>query len=205
MIEVPRLMFVPALPANLKEMLEAQVRRLIEVGLPKEVGVDEAKFLDDAMAMADEFAFSTDLAAIQLDQVWMVHYGVRDRFLMLTGGVTEWTNPDKFTLYEGVAVPDGLRVEQGQLGLKYKNIAPRDVRQEHDPLEQLGVPKEGLTAFLYWGKDLLRESYMDFPGAVSECGFIPYLRLYDEKPVLSDYSAVYADPFYGSVSVSRGS
>ncbi len=55
MVEVPRLKFVPA---NLLEMLEAQVGRLTEVGVPGEVGVDGAEFLDYAMKMAGEFIFS---------------------------------------------------------------------------------------------------------------------------------------------------
>ena len=205
MITVPALKFVPAQPANLAEVLEMQAKRLIEIGLPQEVAVTEAKFLDDAMAMAAEFAFSIELAAIQLDRVWLMHYGVRDRFLMEAGGVAEWTNPDKFTLFEGVTTPSGLRIVQGQLGPKYKNRRPNDIRQQHDVLEQLGVPKEGLTAFLYWGKDLLGESYMDFPGAVSERGSVPYLDLHDETPELGGGSVGVACPGFGSVSVSRGS
>jgi len=51
MIEMPKLTFVPAQPANLPEVLKAQIRRLIEVGAPKEVGVNEEKFLDDAMEL----------------------------------------------------------------------------------------------------------------------------------------------------------
>lgn len=205
MIKVPYLTFVPAQPANLTEVLEAQVGRMIEVGLPKEVGVEEAKFLDDAMTMTGEFAFSVELAASRLDRVWLVHYGVRDRFLAEVGGVGVYADPDKFTLYEGVTVPEGLRVLQGQLGLKYKNRKPCDVREQHDPLEQLGVPKEGLTAFLYWGKDLLRESYMDFPGVVTGGGRVPALDLDDGGPELGACRDGGADPRFGSVSVSRGS
>ena len=202
---VPTLMFVPAQPANLTEVLEAQIRRLIDVGVPKEVGVEEAKFLDDAIATAAEFVYSVELAAIQLDRVCFVHYDVRDRFLMEAGEIGEWTNPDKFTLFEGVTGPNGLRIIQGQFGPKYKNRKSRDIRQNHDALEQLGIPKEGLMTFLYWGEDLLRESYMDFPGAVSERSYVPCLCLYDETPVLNGSSDDDANPNGGSVSVSRGS
>jgi hypothetical protein len=152
MIEVPRLTFAPTQPVNLADVLEAQVRCLIECGVPKEVGVDVAKFKDGAMAMAGEFTFSPELAAIGLDRVCVVHYGVRGRFLMEAGSVTEWTDPDKFGLYDGVTTPEGLRVVQGQFGPKYMNRRPSDIRAQHNPLEELGVPKEGLTAFLYWGK-----------------------------------------------------
>jgi len=205
MIEMPKLTFVPAQPANLPEVLEAQIRRLIEVGAPKEVDVNEEKFLDDAMELVGGFAFSLELAAIQLDRVWLMHYGVRNQFLMEAGGVAEWTNPDKFTLYKGVTVPEGMRIVQGQLGPKYKNHKPLDIRTSHDMLERLGVLREGLTAFLYWGKDLLRESYMDFPGAVSEYGDVPSLCLRVGTPVLYYGSDDRAYPHFGSVSVSRGS
>lgn len=205
MIEVPVLTFLPAQPANLVGVLEAQIRRLIECGVPGEVGVEEAKFLDDAMAMAGAFTFSTELAGIGLDRVCVVHYGVCDRLLCEAGGVAMWTDPDKITLFDGVTTPDGLWVAQGQFGPKYKNRKPRDIRAQHDEAEQLGVPKEGLTAFLYWGKELLRESYMDFPGAVSEYGNVPSLYLYDGKPVLYGCGDGDASPRFGSVSVSRGS
>lgn len=205
MIEVPRLTFVPAQPANLAEVLEAQIRRLIECGVPGEVGVDEAKFKDDAMKLAGEFVYSTELAGIGLDRVCIVHYGVRERFLAEAGSITLWNDPDKFTLFDGVTTPDGLWVVQGQFGPKYKNRKPCDIRAEHDQLEQLGVPKEGLTAFLYWSKELLRESYMDFPGAVSGYGYVPSLSLFGGGPELDDYNSDDdAASSFGSVSVSRG-
>lgn len=204
-MSVPVLTFVPAQPVNLMEVLEAQARCLIANKVPQEIAVAEDKFLDDAMAMAAEFAYSVELAVAQLDRVCFMHYGVRDRFLMEAGGVAEWTNPDKFTLFEGVTLPSGLRVVQGQFGPKYQNRKPRDIRASHDALEQLGVPKEGLTAYLYWGKDLLRESYMDFPGAVSELGYVPYLGLRGGAPVLDGSGGGDASPGFGSVSVSRGS
>lgn len=50
MVEIPILRFKPAEPVNTVEVLETQVRRLIEVGIPKEVGVVGAKFLDDVYA-----------------------------------------------------------------------------------------------------------------------------------------------------------
>jgi hypothetical protein len=203
-MSVPTLMFVPAQPVNLMEVLEAQARCLIAGKVPQEVGVSEDKFLDDAMAFATEFVYSVELAAIQLDRVWLMHYGVRDRHLVEMGGVNLYTDPDKFTLFEEVTVPNGLCVVQGQLGPKYKNRKPRDIRTQHDPLEQLGVPKEGLTAFLYWGKDLLRESWMDFSGAVSEYGYVPYLYLHGGEPALYNRSGDNPYPYFGSVSVSRG-
>lgn len=208
MITVPELTFVPAQPANLDEVLEAQVERLIEIGVPKKVGVAEGKFRDDAMTMAAGFVFSMELAAIGLDRVWFVHYdvSVSDRFLTEVGEVTLWVDPDKFTLFEGVTVPEGLRIVQGQFGSKYKKRSPSNIRQNRYPLERLGIPREGLTAFLYWGMDLLlRESDMVFPGAVSGAGYVPYLGSHGWKPTLSDYYDDLARPSFGSVSVSRGS
>ncbi|MFA7254065.1 MAG: hypothetical protein WC107_05945 [Patescibacteria group bacterium] len=204
-VVIPALQFPPALPVNLSEVLEAQARCLIAYGIHGEVGVEEAKFLDDAMNLVQQFGYSVELAGIGLNEVWLVHYGVRDRFLCEAGGVNIWADPDTFTLFEGVTTPEGLCIVQGQLGQKYKGRAPKDIRASHDPLEQLGIPKDGLTAFLYWGKPQLQKSYMDFPGAVTEYGNVPYLRLGDGDPELDDDNPVYANPGYGSVSVSRGS
>jgi hypothetical protein len=202
---VPALEFPPAVPVNLLEVLEGQVRSLVANGIPKEVGVDGAKFLDDAMLLVNQFGYSAELAAIGLNEVWLVHYGVRDRFLCETCGVNIWADPDLFTLYEGVTLPEGLCVVQGQLGPKYKNRAPKDIRASHDPLEQLGIPKDGLTAFLYWDKPLLAKSYMDFPGAVAGNGDVPYLSLGGDGPKLDIGDPDDVREGFGSVSVSRGS
>lgn len=175
LVPIPR--FPPALPVNLREVLEAQARCLIANGIPGEVGVVEAKFLDNAMNLAKQFGYSVELAAIGLNKVWLVHYGVRDRFLCEASSISILADPDKFTLFEGVTTPEGLYIVQGQLGPKYTDRAPAGIREEHHPLEQLGIPKEGLTAFLYWGKPVLRECFMEFPGAETEYGYYPYLYL----------------------------
>ena len=202
-VEVPVLQFKPAEPINLHEVLESQVRRYIEIGMPKEVQTSEEKFLDDAMAKANEFAYSIELADIGLSRICLVHYGARDRFLCEAGGVTIYSDLDKFTLYKGVVVPEGMQVIQCQFGLKYKNRRPIDICQSHDELEELGIPKEGLSGYLYWGEDLLRESYMDFPGSRTEYGLVPYLNLVDVKPALSYGREGDAAPHFGSVSRGR--
>jgi len=203
-ISVPVLMFVPAQPANQMEVLTAQVDRLMEVGVPAEVHVEAGKYKDEAMKLAEGFVFSVEMATIRLDRILLVDYRVSDRFLMEAGGVVEWTNPDKFTYFDGVVVPDVLCGIQGQLGPKYREKAPRDVRVNHDRAEDLGIPLEGLFAFNYWGLELLRECYMDFPGAVSGRGYVPCLSLSGGEPALRGGSDG-ADPSFGSVSVSRGS
>lgn len=199
-IQVPSLRFLPPQPVNLVEMLEAQTKRLIEVGVPGEVGVKKAKFLDDAMEKAAEFTYSVELAAIGLDRVVMVHYELRDCHLVEVGGINPWADPDEFTLYEGVVIPEGLHIFQGQLGPKYRRRKPRDIRYSHNPLEELGVANEGLTAFLYWGKPLLEECNMDFPGSVSEHGYVPSLSWDGDGPNLAVYYDADGDPDYGSVS-----
>lgn len=197
---VPVLQFKPAEPINLAEVLESQARKLIEIGVPKELKIDEAKFLDEAMAKANVFGYSIELANIGLNRICMVHYDVRDRFLAETGKVTIYTDPDKFTLYKGVVVPEGLQIGQFQFGPKYKNRKPIDICNGHDDLEELGIPKEGLTAYHYWGDDLLKESYMDFPGSRGEYGYVPGLSLHGDGPALYYDLGGNAYPGYGSVS-----
>lgn len=199
-VVVPTLQFKPAEPINLLEVLESQARKLITIGIPKEVKIAEDKFLDEAMAKIGEFAYSIELANIGLNRVCLVHYGVRDRLLCEAGNIAIYPNPDNFTLYKGVVVPDGIYVGQFQFGLKNKNRKPIDICNGHDELEELGIPKEGLTAYHYWGNDLLRESYMDFPGSRTEYGDVPLLVLDGGKLELSSSHEGYADPHFGSVS-----
>jgi hypothetical protein len=200
-VEVPKLQFKPAEPINLLEVLEAQARRLIEIGVPKEVNAAEDKFLDDAMAKAKEFRYSIKLANIGLNRVCMVHYGVRDRFLAEVGEVVISTDPHKFTLYKGVLIPEGLWIGQFQLGQKYLNCAAIKVRNCHDDLEELGIVKEGLTAYSYWGDDLLKDLCMDLPGSYdgtddvlklsfSQCGYAIELCHFNGKIKSTDSGSV---------------
>ena len=198
---VPVLRFAPALPVNLAGVIYAQVQCLIDYGLPQQLHVVEDKFKDAAMTLAADFTYSVELAGIGLDRVWLVPYGVSDRYLAEAGGVNLRVDPDKFSLFEGVVVPDGLCVVQGQLGQKHKNRGPCDVQTNYDTRERLGVPTEGLTALLYWGGDMLQQYFMYFPGANSERGFIPFLSLLDGKPVLDDLCSYnYPGCAFGSVS-----
>ncbi|MEI6498423.1 MAG: hypothetical protein WCO23_00475 [bacterium] len=202
-IVVPSLQFPPALPVNLPEVFEAQVRCLMAYGIHGEVGIDGAKFLDDAMALAKEFTYSLEIADIGLNQVTLVHYGVRDRYLCEVANVNIFADPDEFTLFPGVTVPEGFCIMQSQFGTKYKNRSPWSMRECHYALEQLGVPKEGLTAFLY-EPSLLRKSFMNFPGAVTLGSGVPCLDLRFDIPELGGGHPDRKDPHYGSVSVSRG-
>ena len=204
MIRVPELQFVPAQPANLTEVLESQIRRLIECGVPQEVGVDKAKFLDDAMKMSDQFAYSTELAGIGLDRVAVMPYGARECFLREASGVVLWHSSNNFTLFEGVTVPESLRVVQFQFGPKYQNCRTFDVRRQHAALEELGTPEEGLTAYLYWGEDLLGDSFMGFPGTVAWHNSTPCLWLYNRVAVLSQSDDLESKPRLRSFTVFRG-
>ena len=138
-----------------------------------------------------------------LNRVCLIHYGVSDRFLCEVGGVSMWSDQDKFTSLKGVVVPDGLQVIQCQFGLAHLNTKPRDFRANHHLPEIPGIAKEGLTAFLYWGKKLLEECNMDFPGSHSKYGYVPYLHLYHEYPALHTLNDRHAGPDFGSVA--RGS
>ena len=123
--------------------------------------------------------------------------------LCKVGGVSIWSDPDKFTPFEGLVVPDQLAIIQCQFGTAHINTAPRNFRKSHNPLEIPGIAKEGLTGFLYWGMSLLNECRMDFPGSRSGSGDVPYLNLNDEGPELNARCGGGVGPCFGSVS--RGS
>lgn len=201
--EMPSLKFRPVEPLNLLEVLEAQARRLIAIGTPKQVGVNEAKYLDDAMTVASQFVWQPKLAEIELSNVALVDYRSHGQFLAEAGGVHCGIDPDKCTLYDGIALPDGITVAQFQWGSKYKGKSPRWYCKNSHPSEQGGTVKEGLTGLLYGGRELLRRCYMDLPGSVSPRGFVPCLCLCDEKPSLLDDAAVHPFSLYGSVSRGR--
>lgn len=197
---IPTLEFESFQPANLHSILEAQVRCLISRGVPYRVGVDQAKFLDDAMGKVKRFTYSTWLSVVGLDRVCVVHYGVSNRYLAEASGVTPWADPDKFTLYERDVLPEGIHIIQSQFGLKHKGRTPRQVRSSHDALERLGVPSEGLTAYLYWGEVILKESFQYYPGVMIDPNLVLCLHDSDKGPVLRTIESDHVDHRYGSVS-----
>lgn len=203
MVEIPVLRFKPAEPVNLTEVLEAQARRLIEVGIPGEVGVNGGVFLDDAMGKINEFVWSPCLEKIGLDRVCVLHYAAYDRFLCEVIGASMDNNPDRFVLYRGVVVPRGLAVIQCQFGSAHRNTKSRYIRKNRNPLEELGIAKEGLSGVVHYGVDLLTENNMDFPGNRSRCGTVPYLCLCGNKPAMGGSFAGETSPNFGLVS--RGS
>ena len=71
-----------------------------------------------------------------------------------------------FATFEDVELPDGFRIIHCQFGTKYKNVMISDVKKNHHQLEQLGVAKEGLTAYLYWGNPLLEDKPADIRKAL---------------------------------------
>jgi hypothetical protein len=185
-MNISRIEFEPRVPVNLEGHLVDQVHRLIEVGAPEHLrricSADE--FLDNAMVAIKNFTYLDMFAEIGLDQVMLVHYGITIKFLSDVCSVTTLANLAKFVPYENVNLHDGFKIIHCQLGPKYKNTRVCDVRQNHHQLEQLGLPKEGLLAYLYWGNSLLEECFMDFPGALSEDGHTPYLLLRRDEPYL---------------------
>jgi len=202
-IAIPALEFRPAEPLNLLEVLEAQVRSLIAIGSPNEAGVTEAKYLDDAMNIARQYVWRLELAEIGFVDAVLVDYRLPGQFLAEAGGVYCVYPPDDCTLFNAIALPDGIVVAQFQWGTRNKGMSPAWSMEHFSPLEQGGTVKEGLTGFLYGGNDLLRLCYMDLPGSVSPGGFVPYLDLSDGGPYLDDGRADYAYPFCGSVSRGR--
>lgn len=197
---VPKLTFQPSLPLNWPEVGEAQVRRLIEVGVPKEIGVEEDKYLDEGMALVRQYQYRLDWAKVGLDQLYLVEFRTPDKFLVEVRKVEPYISVEGCTVCKGIVLPEGLTVVQGQCGLKYKSKSPEQSVALMSDLEDPGSPKEGLSAYLYWGDDLLRECYMDFPGSRSEDGSVPSLSLCYDKPVLSAYSEAFANPYWGSLS-----
>lgn len=197
---LPQLHFTPAMPTNLDEVLERQVRELIKISVPMHVGVDKAKYLDDAMTLVGKFEFRIDLAEIGLDQVWLVEYRLPDRFLAEASGVNSYYNLEMCEVHDGVIVPDGLKVVQGQLGPKYQNTASHKVLEILNPLEEGGIIKEGLCAYQYWGDDLLRKYSMVFPRSHTPGGSVPFLYLSSRGTMLVRISDKDEDPELGSVS-----
>ncbi len=191
-------------PANLDEVFESQIARLIEVGAHKQVGRTEAEYREQAEAAVASSSWRSELVAIGLDKPALVDFSLSGEFLAKAGGVECHIDPDKCTNYQGVATPtDQILVIQGQWGSKYRNKAPRWCREHFHQLEQGCVVKEGLTVFLYEGTPLLQDCYMDFPGSVSESSFVPYLYLNDDRPCLRGRWYDDAYPRFGSAS--RGS
>lgn len=180
---IPQIKFEAPRPINLTQVLNSQVDALIACSLHKQAGMTEKDFCKEARELIVHFEYSELHAANGLDQVILVHYGVSDDYLAKVSGVEALTDLNGTTLYRAKNLPSGFAILQCNLGPKYKNKRIADVRQNHKD-EILGVIKEGLFAYLYWGNPILKNCFMDFPGSLSVDGHTPYLLLRGEKPFL---------------------
>lgn len=196
---VPKLSFPPAIPTNWPEVGEAQVRRLIEVGVPKELGIEESEYFNAGMALVRQYEYRLDLAEVGLTQLWLVEYRIPDEFFVKVGKVEPYISVEKCTVCEGIVLPEGLAVVQGQF-VKYKGKSPQQSVALMSDLEVSGIPKEGLSPYLYWGDALLRECYMDFPGSRSGGGGVPGLGMCFGRPELGADDGRGAYPGWGSLS-----
>ncbi|MEI8143032.1 MAG: hypothetical protein WCG48_00205 [Candidatus Berkelbacteria bacterium] len=182
-------------PMNLNQVLQEQIHCMIANGVHHQVGIYEEKFFADAMNLVEQFEYSVELDSVDLCEVWFVHYDLRDEWLC------EINNVDYSMYYRNKYVdmqrPTGLQIIQGQLGTKYKGLLTLGNR---DTDEYLGIPKEGLMAFLFW-KNILRSSNMIFPGSKGLTGILPKLFEYDDKTELGPSSHRFDPKDYGFVTV----
>lgn len=160
--EVPPLEFSSAVPTNLHDVFEAQVMNLISLGFSRQVGMKESAYKDVAMSLCNKFVYSNKLANYGLDRVLIVDYRVDDMFLTsATGGVYLFVGGyDRLRLLEGVLVPKDFSILQ--FGVKYKgNPNPRVAKK------YFSTHVDGLIAYIQYGKPLLKEAGMIFPGVVN--------------------------------------
>lgn len=188
-----------AAPEDLAVTLERQVACLLDIGAAAQAKVAKGKYCDQLMAAVAAFSWREDWATIGLNRVALVDFRLSGQFLAEAGGVTCGITPDACTLYQGVTIPDGTLVIQGQWGVKYRNKKPRWCRDNFNPLEQGLTVKERLTVHLYEG-ECLREAYTDCPGSVSPGGSVPYLNLWFDRPRLYVFLDGDANPNFGSGS-----
>lgn len=197
--EIEKSMVVTA-PAGLLTILENQVDRMLDIGAFGEAKVSRGKYKDELMTVVKAFVWRPELAAIGLTELALIDYRLSGKFLAEAGNVYCYIEPDKCKNFRGVVTPDGVQVIQAQWGEKYRNKKPVWCRSNFHSLEQGSVVKEGLTAYLYGGKKLLKKCYMDLPGSVSGGGIVPCLDWFDDGPKLRDDYDDDAGPGYGSVS-----
>jgi hypothetical protein len=191
---VPPIRFKDPSPINLERILELQVRALIMSGVPEQVGMTREHFSEKAKFQIDQFVYSESLAANGLDQAILVHYAVGDDYLAEVCGVETSFDLNNTRLCGEMVLPPAFAVVQCNLGPKYKNRKIVDVRQNYIN-EMLGIVKEGLFAYLYWGNPMLKKCFMDFPGSLSADGHSPYLLLRGEKPYLCADGTDLHDPW----------
>lgn len=187
-------------PADLREVMEQQVDRLVGVEAYKAVGFSKGTYRDQLMAVVKTFQWRPEWATIGLGQVGLVDYRLSGKFLAKVCGVTCYIDPDECGNYQGVETPDGLMVIQYQSGPKYRDKSPRWCRDYLNGLEQGLVVVEALTVFLYESVEILKDCYMDIPGSMSGYGLVPCLGLWFGEPGLSGYWGAFASPRFGSAS-----
>lgn len=188
------------IPTYLPAILDIQVARLIEIEAFKEVRVNKGKYRDELIEAIQAFQWREDLAAIGLDQVALVDYRLSGQFLAEAGRVVCNCDPNSRRLYDGIVMPEGVKVIQAQWGEEYQLYSPRWCRGNFHPLEQGCIIVEGLTTFLYEGKSLIQKCYMDLPGTDFTGGHVPCLTLMNNITYLLPHSSDLDDPCFGSAS-----
>lgn len=189
--------------SNLMEVFELQVGKMIEVGAPKEVKVDAALYLDQAMALTQCFTWSQSLAEdVGLNEVWFMDYRLSKQYLCEATGVKIGIDLAEYDVPFGDPLPKEFAVVQGQLGHKYKSVTSKDVWTKMDPLEFGGVIIEGLLPLIFWGKEPLNKVNMVFPGSANR-DFVPYVEIGSNELWLCTTFNFYASLNFGMVTVAK--
>lgn len=190
-----------ALQTTIAIILEEQAAKLIETGAHKELKIARGRYEDQLQKAINVFQWNRSHDIIGLTKFSLVDYRLRDQFLAEVINAYLWIDLDKCTFYPGIIIPDGPVAIQAQWGEKYIGNSPCWCRNNFHKKEQGLIIKEGLTAVLYNGIELLGKCSMDLLGSVSKNGKVPCLDLDDGRTVLdSGISDGISRPDYGSGS-----
>jgi hypothetical protein len=191
---------------NLSGILLGQLNRLIEIRAYQFLHITALRYRSQAKKAIEAFQWREDLAKIGLDQIALIDYRLSHDFLIRAGGIRSYiTNPQKIQNLIISQTPNGLLVIQAQWGKKYQKAEQTlDLfLADSSELEQAGVLKEGLSAYIYWGKELLEKCGMEFPGSNTENGEYPTLDFAHGEVRLLEGPGYVSNDRYGCVSRGR--
>ena len=197
---------IESIPDNLSEILSRQLDRLIEIKAYWFLHITASLYRIQAQKAIKAFQWREDLAEIGLDQIALIDYRLSHDFLIKPGGIKSYiTNPQKIQNLIISQTLNGLLVIQAQWGKKYQEAEQTidSFRANYSELEQAGVLKEGLLAYLYLGKEILEECGMEFPGSNTENGECPTLDFAHGEVRLLESPGYASSCRYGCVSRGR--
>lgn len=176
-------------PANLSEVLIAQLVVLRDVGVPELLGIDRHQYYaDGARLITNQCHWSKDsLVDVGLGQVMFSDSRIPVEFLREKTGIHSRIALSAYYPRPKTLLPKGISIFQFQPGEKFAHRSVDGAMTGFSESEQGGTIADGLLTSLYWGNHFLNEMNMIFPNSLAGDGRVATLSLNHGQPVIDSF------------------